>query len=570
MRHWTLSAAVRDACTELPAPLSVFGVDYSHLRLRDGSDLYVTDWGAPFTAQLLPENHWSDRQWFAAHSLRLPGTSVLYRATTRPVAGRSKEIVLKWNRMGQDIPGETQVSDLLGAEFNSPFEEFSLLMEMRRARGFSLRRLLTHKPLAVYVPRRFVEAEKLGRRRRLMDALRESHKEVTLDPNRQYAVIYEWIKGIDAGRALAEGTIAERTVLALLQRSNAELAERGFRVRDNKAHHIIVRPAPGGSLAVGPSGEPLYALVDFELLDRTPQHERAVRASRRRTYLVRQAHRFEAGTRPPPGLELVTILGVDYVYGHVESSGGSLWVVGDDPGLFDYFLPEKWRRTDRTNLSPANRTYETLTKDNIHLVWRVSRLGHRVAPDAGPAARASGYNSPFEEVALSLRLSRTGIDTTYPRAVYMSGHRPPTPDAQLDRSRYESHQDILTPEGHPVLSSNHDYMTLWGYWNGPDELLATRDRDYYSPIDLERACRDGLVGNTVARAVLAGVQRLLKGAGYQPFRLTGDHVLLSVDAAGSLVRDASGLPRARLCSFDLLRPLSHTLQFRPTRAGPLL
>ena len=34
-------------------------------------------------------------------------------------------------------------------------------------------------------------------------------------------------------------------------------------------------------------------------------------------------------------------MGVDYVYGEVESTGGALWVVGRDPVLFDYFLPEK-------------------------------------------------------------------------------------------------------------------------------------------------------------------------------------------------------------------------------------
>ena len=36
--------------------------------------------------------------------------------------------------MGQDIPGKTEASDLTGAEFNSPFEEFSLLLELRNTR----------------------------------------------------------------------------------------------------------------------------------------------------------------------------------------------------------------------------------------------------------------------------------------------------------------------------------------------------------------------------------------------------------------------------------------------------
>jgi hypothetical protein len=30
-------------------------------------------------------------------------------------------------------------------------------------------------------------------------------------------------------------------------------------------------------------------------------------------------------------------MGVDYIYGRAESTGGILWVVGKDPDLFNYF-----------------------------------------------------------------------------------------------------------------------------------------------------------------------------------------------------------------------------------------
>ncbi|NQT17957.1 MAG: hypothetical protein HQ582_34720, partial [Planctomycetes bacterium] len=109
-----------------PQPLiTVLGVKYLHLRMEDGTDLYVTEHGLPFTKYLLPENHWYDLAWRDCHSIRLPGTSTLYRMTTKEVEGRSKQIVIKWNRMGQDIPGETASGDLAGAEFNNPFMEFS-------------------------------------------------------------------------------------------------------------------------------------------------------------------------------------------------------------------------------------------------------------------------------------------------------------------------------------------------------------------------------------------------------------------------------------------------------------
>ena len=37
--------------------ITVFGVQYLHLQLRDGSDLYLTEYGRPFSRHLLPENH---------------------------------------------------------------------------------------------------------------------------------------------------------------------------------------------------------------------------------------------------------------------------------------------------------------------------------------------------------------------------------------------------------------------------------------------------------------------------------------------------------------------------------
>lgn len=139
-----------------PRPLiTVLGVKYLHLCMEDGSDLYITRYGLPFTKCLMPENHWADEAWMKEHGVRLPGTSALYRVRTKSIDGRSKDIVVKWNRMGQDIPGETQAVDSANSEFNSPFMEFSLVIELRDARTGSVGRLYTHKPLAIYVPRKY-------------------------------------------------------------------------------------------------------------------------------------------------------------------------------------------------------------------------------------------------------------------------------------------------------------------------------------------------------------------------------------------------------------------------------
>ena len=537
--------------------ITVMGVDYLHLQLADGSDLYLTEYGSPFGGQLLPENHWSDKDWFAGHMVGLPGTSVLYRVTTKAVEGVSKDIVLKWNRMGQDIPGETQTSDLAGAKFNSPFEEFSLVIELRNARYESPGRIYTHKPLAIYVPREYVDSERMGRKRYILKAIQKTHDEITLDLNRNYAVMYEWVKGIDAAEAFGEGLIDKSAMKGLILRSNEDMKRKGFVVRDSKPHHVIVRPSRGGGLARDATGRFLYAMVDFELLERTPLREQAMRASRRRTYLVKQAHRFETREAFPPGLAPVTIMGVDYVYGEVGSTGGRLWVVGKDPALFEYFLPVKWRKTARTRLSESYVIYDTITKDSIHLIWRVSRVGRRPDVDRSvdneAAIFAYGYNSPFEEIALSMELTRGGIDTTYPRAIYMTGHKPESSADLIDNSRYESHADVKTPNGHPILAKHHDHILIWGYWNGPDELLAARDEEIYKGIDALTAYRQGRIAEDEYARVMQATRQRLADAGIEDLNLRGNHLLLSLEQSGRLAVDSDRMPLVRICNFELLR-----------------
>jgi hypothetical protein len=537
--------------------ITVLGVKYLHLCLKDGTDLYVTEHGLPFTKCLMPENHWADDAWMQSHSVRLPGTSALHRVKTKQVDGRSKEIIIKWNRMGQDIPGETRASDAGEAEFNSPFMEFSLVIELRNTRHESPGQLYTHKPLAIYVPRRYVKAEQLGRRRHKMEAIQRIHDEIAIDWNRNYAVIYEWLKGIDAAVACRKGMMDNETLARLVDRCNQDLHHKGFYVSDNKPQHVIVRPSDNGEFATLRDGSPLYGLVDFELLKRTPEREARMRAVKRQDYLVRQAHRFETREQFPLGLTPVQIMGVDYVYGRVESTGGALWVVGRDPMLFEYFLPEKWRRTPRTSLSNAYEIYETVTKDNVHVVWRVSRVGH--IPDADPFVRREarildhGYNSPFEEFSIAMELSRNNIEVTYPRAIYMTGHRSSVSSSLADDSRYESHEGLATPEGHPILSPHHEFLTIWGYWNGPDEALAVKDEVVYRGIDALAAYREGRLTKRQYVGVMRTATKRMAAVGIEDLSLRGNHLLLSIDRQQRLAVDKSGQPLIRVCNFELLK-----------------
>ncbi|MGW8323577.1 MAG: hypothetical protein ACWGSD_18695, partial [Thermodesulfobacteriota bacterium] len=142
----------------------VFGVAYTHIRCRNQDDLYLTEFGLPFLQHLLPENWFLDRSWFFQNAVRLTGTSSIFRVRTKPVLSRQIDFVLKWNRMGQEVPGGEDRDDFLNWRFNSPFEEFSLLLEMRGTNYESPGVIYTHRPLGIYVPSERKDLDRLGRR----------------------------------------------------------------------------------------------------------------------------------------------------------------------------------------------------------------------------------------------------------------------------------------------------------------------------------------------------------------------------------------------------------------------
>ena len=94
----------------LPPPnaskVSLLNVDYTRLRTRDGSDLYLTKYGLPFWRHLLPEN-WHEKEWFESKRERLRGTSTVYKVPTKKLEGASLQMVVKWSRVGEDIPMDT-------------------------------------------------------------------------------------------------------------------------------------------------------------------------------------------------------------------------------------------------------------------------------------------------------------------------------------------------------------------------------------------------------------------------------------------------------------------------------
>jgi len=326
------------------------------------------------------------------------------------------------------------------------------------------------------------------------------------------------------------------------------LQERGFLVKDRKPHHIILRYRDNNRFIKDRNNNFLYGLVDFELLARTPERDEIIKKVKRQKYLKKQKDRFNISkiNNFPPYLKLVNIFNVDYIYGIAESTNGALWVLGRDPDLFEYFLPEKWEKMPRIKLSINNEIFYTITKDNIHLVWKFSKVGLR--PDLNPFNQREkkiieyGYNSPFEEVSLSLELGCKDIPTIYPRAIYMTGHKVKIAEYLISNKKYETHSKLKTPEGKPVLRKDHDYIIIYGYWNGPDEKLAMKDSDYYEGIDALRAYKEKIITKVQYKYLLKTIRKRLNEVGIEDLNLKGSHFLLSFDSSKNLIKDSHKIP----------------------------
>ena len=338
-----------------------------------------------------------------------------------------------------------------------------------------------------------------------MNKIAVRHPGIDLDVLRQYKLIYQWIEGKNVVEALEDfeirDTELERALAPITEKAIADLDVKGYAVADMKPVHIIIddRPLEALKLEHKPKDRVIgrvrelidlgeYSVIDYELLLRTAPHELEVKASRRHSYLDHQRDRFKDSPLPAH-LKALEVFGVPYIFGHVESTGGCLWVVGKDPNLFDYFLPERWRKTPSKKLSAENEVYYTLTKDNVHVVWKTSKVGERpTAPVAGDLASKAvkfGYNSPFEEFAIAQALNAAEIPTVYPRAIYMTGS--PKLEQSMDLGKYESHLKILTADGLPALREDRNYITIRGYYNGPDCWVAEHDSQLFRPLDLLQA-----------------------------------------------------------------------------------
>ncbi len=578
MGTWKLRYKTQMSCECRPPHVSpdslitVLGMVYAHRKTADGGDLYLTRLGMCCSALLQVEN-WYETDWFTAHRERLDGTSTVYRVPTKTVNGESMDLVVKNCRVGENVPGDTQtLLEFLNAEFNSPWEEFSLTMELREGKyGDPDLSIHTQSPLAIYVPSETMQPWQSGRSIDRLKRIEARHPGINIDILKQYKLVYGWIHGNDLVECLQLLDLADkefhRHCLRFTQKSIDTLTAKGFAVADMKPSHIIIGETHVEELkAIHASGgnavafiellmdTSQYSIIDYELLARTSAHEKEVIEARRRIYLNVQKDRFEYSSLPL-FLKATTVRGVPYVFGHTESTGGRLWVVGRNGELFDYFLPERWRCTHSWKLSKNTDIFYTVTKDHIHLVWKISRVGERPQPDPDhPHAEAivsHGFNSPFEEFAIAHDLLSKGVGTVYIRAIYRTGSARIVPT--MDDSRYLNHTGLVSPEGVSLLQSDYNYITLRGYFNGRDAWIAAHNNELCRPLDLGKAVEIGYISPSHAENIMNDMLERIYRAGYDGCFLSMDDFLIAVTPENTLLQTEDDEVDIRVCNFELIK-----------------
>ena len=245
-------------------------------------DFFVTAQGWAVMESLLPE-HWFTGRKFSKVGRALAGaTGAVYRVPVPHPVRCDFALVVKFSRFCQSVGIRTvdpmlnyspeKMDRILASRFLSPFEEFGNLGRLRRAAGLDIP---TKTPLAIYCPpARYLDWQ-LGREAYLKSvhsrALLESQQDVPAaeridyEWERQYILLYRWINGIDAERAVDAGLVGESTMVDLGRESSDRLARHGWEVMDHKPRHVILRLARNGRLARR-GGALLWGLVDYELL----------------------------------------------------------------------------------------------------------------------------------------------------------------------------------------------------------------------------------------------------------------------------------------------------------------
>lgn len=273
----------------------VFGVDYMKITEQDGGELFLTQHGWPLVEHVRPAAWYHGHRYAETGRKLTGGTGSVYWVPTVGRRGRVVELVAKFCRFAQDVP--LLVSDdaprhmtddaVVNARFNSPFEEFGILHDLRVGQyGPTSLHVRTKRPLAIYCPPGHESMWRLGRTESRFDSYRRQQEHdqeavasvdhVDLHGDRVYVMIFAFVHGINAEELYEHGIITDEELHDLSDRIADEMYDKGFRVLDHKPKHIILRLGKDGR-PIRRNGEYAYALVDFELMKRTEEYLAALR-----------------------------------------------------------------------------------------------------------------------------------------------------------------------------------------------------------------------------------------------------------------------------------------------------
>jgi hypothetical protein len=264
---------------------NAFGAEYACLDMENGGKLFLTSYGWPWLAYLLP-GRWYENNRFVVEGWRQPcGVGTVYRVPVYDPGGQGLDLVVKFSRFaqstmlyaGSNFPANISPAIVASARINSPFEEIGLLMKLRHRRIGGRPSISTKTPLAVYCPPAIEDFSRFGRTesrfKHCQQAMEENQSlssggaRIELDIARQYILLYQWVEGENASVMQKRGFLSCDEVHSLTGRVNEELKSHGFRVLDYKPEHIILRVSANGSL-LRHNGELMYTLVDYELLEK--------------------------------------------------------------------------------------------------------------------------------------------------------------------------------------------------------------------------------------------------------------------------------------------------------------
>jgi hypothetical protein len=109
-------------------------------------------------------------------------------------------------------------------------------------------------------------------------------------------------------------------------------------------------------------------------------------------------------------------------------------------------------------------------------------------------------------------------------------------------------------------STHQTYNTLWGCWKGPEEVLLAQGGRYQYAVKAWRAFTSKMISEQIIHELMRLKTDRLARCGFEDLNPKPDHLLVSLQPREESETGASGGAEARLCNFELIRPIAGSAQ----------